>query len=222
MGGTKGFTMIDYYIFGIQRSGTNFVEATMKNNFAIRKTNTQKNCWKHSITVPKSYKTNSPTIVIYKNPYTWVESIAFRNSVDWVRTQVTYPAKEPCDDELKVGEDGLNVTNLAKTYNHFYTTWLLNTPGSNTAFIKYEDLLVPSSRLKIFENVQTNFALQRKGSNLVFPEKGAVSQSKDYTNSREDYYRKQMPEHLTKVQIDEISRILDDRIFEKTGYTRLS
>lgn len=214
--------MIDYYIFGLQRTGTNFVEATMKNSFTVRKTNTQRNCWKHSIDVPKQYRTNSPTIVIYKNPYTWIESIAFRNSVDWVRTQTKYPAKEVCEEDLQVGDDKLNVSNLAKTYNHFYTTWLLNTPGSNTAFIKYEDLLVPYSRIEIFQNLGKQFQLVQKGENLVFPERGSVSQSKDYTSTRELYYVKQVPEKLSPRQIEEISSLIDDRIFQKTGYKRLS
>lgn len=214
--------MIDYHIFGLQRTGTNFVEVVMRNNFSVRKTNTQRNCWKHSITVPKNYKPRSPTIVIYKNPYTWVESIAFRNTVDWVRTQLTYPATEDCDPALKVGSSGLNLSNLAKTYNHFYTTWLLNNPGTNVVFIKYEDLLVPDSRERVFQDLASKFQMKPRQPNFTFPDRGSVSQSRDYNSSRETYYLKQTPEKLTPIQIQEVGRIVDSRIFEKTGYSRLS
>ena len=73
------------YIFGIHRSGTNYLMSLLNSNFGkIHEKNINNNyqpLWKHSVVVDSNIG-DYPTFVIYKNPYTWVESIIKRKQDD--------------------------------------------------------------------------------------------------------------------------------------------
>jgi len=116
-----------YYVFGLQRSGTNFLETIFNQNFMSNRMNgfCDYRSWKHSIDVPAKYDSTVTTFVIHKNPYTWVESIALRNNVDWLKSQTTYPALEINDPRVAIGDKKkFDLINLCKTYRHFHETWL--------------------------------------------------------------------------------------------------
>ena len=88
------------YIFGIHRSGTNYLMNLLNRNFGkIHEKNTNNNYqprWKHSVVVDELE--DYPVFVIYKNVYTWVESILKRKAVTpdrirricWKTHAVTY------------------------------------------------------------------------------------------------------------------------------------
>lgn len=212
---------MDYHLFGLQRSGTNYLEQLMKNNFhSIRKdprNNEWRDYWKHSIDVPNGFSRDRPTLIIYKNPYTWIESICLRRNVDWVRSQKTYPAKEGLD-ELKLGKENLNVENIAKTYKHFCNTWIWNKPQSNAyIIIRYEDLLITEKREIILTKIQNDLKFSRKSNQWINPQKGKISLSRDYDEQREQYYLSMKPTQLSNKHIDAINGVLQDDII-KLGY----
>jgi len=210
---------MDYFIFGLQRSGTNYLEQLVNQNFKGRRANRANKCWKHSIDIPKGYNNQHPTLIIYKNPYTWVESICLRNTVDWLKTQKEYPAQEG-PDELRLGPNKINVENLAKTYDHFHNTWLWSRSLSeNTYVMKYEDLLITNSRERILNNI-SHILPVRKTDQWVNPQRGKISQSRDYNEDREHYYLSMKPKELTPIQIEAINNVLGDRIIE-LGYDKL-
>lgn len=203
-----------YYIFGLQRSGTNFLENILRTNYKATKLNRTTKSWKHSIDVPEGYNSKKPTVLIHKNPYTWVESICLRNKVDWLKTQKTYPADEIEDEHLSLGR--MNIKNLAKTYKHFHDTWL----SQDIHIIQYEMLLEKSE--KLLGDLETSFGWNRTSSTLSIPPRGKVSQSKDYDETREKYYKSQTPKKLTKYHIKTINDILGDDTFKKLGYKKIS
>lgn len=210
---------MDYFIFGLQRSGTNYLEQLINQNFNGRRANRVNKCWKHSINIPEGYNDQQPTLIIYKNPYTWVESICLRNTVDWLKTQKDYPAQEG-PDELLLGPNEINIENLAKTYNHFLNTWLWNRSWNvKTCVIKYEDLLITNSRNSILSGISQILPV-RKSNEWVNPQRGKISQSKDYNEDREHYYLSMKPQQLTRTHLDSINNILGDRIVE-LGYEKL-
>jgi hypothetical protein len=211
----------EYYIFGLQRSGTNFIENIMSKNFEVRKLNANTSAWKHSIDVPSTYKRRIPTIVAYKNPYTWVESLGLRNCVDWKKRQTKYPADEECAHEYKIGEHNFNIINLAKTYHHFYTTWFVNNPCENRIIIKYEDFLVEKLRSNKLEEIAQAFSLNKKYEQWDIPKRGKVSQSRDYDENREKYYLAMKPSNLTPRHIEAINTHVGEDLIKKMGYTVL-
>lgn len=208
-----------YYAFGLQRSGTNFIESLFKLNYAEHTWNSQRfGSWKHSINIPKSYIFQIPTVIIHKNPYTWIESIAMRNHVDWLKMQTSYPADEPTDPELQVGPYHMNVTNLARTYRHFHLNWLDRFEIPKYIVIRYEDLLVDTTLDFTMRQVENTFSWERKFNKIVIPEKGGVSQSRDYDDERQNYYLRGKPTTLTDRHIDEINNVIGRGLIMKMGY----
>jgi hypothetical protein len=202
-------------MFGLQRSGTNFLEDLVKNNFNGKKLNDQRKSWKHSIDVPSIYDENTPTLIIHKNPYTWIESISLRNNVDWIKTQKKYPADQKTDSCFMIGEkQSMNIINLALTYRHFHETWL----DKNHYEMKYEDLLVDKPREIILDQIREKYALQRTHKNWLIPKRGSVSQSRDYNANREEYYIRGVPQTLTGKQIAKVNEIIGVSLIRKMGY----
>lgn len=202
----------------------------MSKNFNASKLNGQAgvangSTWKHSIDVPSGFDKTKPTIILYKNPYTWVESIAYRNQVDWVKRQTLYPVTEECDDDYKIGPNNFNLINLCKTYQHFHRTWVMNNPCEIRMIIKYEDLLDDKKRSHIMHQIKDEFMFQRSTpagqTGWFIPPKGKVSQSKDYTPDRESYYISMKPKHLNKKQIDKVNEVIGNQMIKQLGYVIL-
>ena len=210
---------MDYYIFGLQRSGTNFLQKLIFCNFHARKVNAKEGAWKHSIVDPPKYDKSLPTIIIYKNPYTWVESVSMRNNVDWIETQNKYPVNEQIREALKVGPKNMNLRNLCMTYSSFHNNWLRRNDINKYLIIKYEDLLDPEKRSEVLAKIEDRFGFQRKTrGKWVIPERGDVSQSKDYDEEREKYYLECKPKYLTSRQINEVNRIVGAKRIMRMGY----
>lgn len=213
---------MNYFDFGLQRSGTNFIEQIIQTNFGGQRQNRHKAGWKHFIDPPELWTGQHATFLIYKNPYTWVESICFRNTVDWIKTQRKYPALEgPVD--LKLGPKNINVEALAKTYRHWHDKWILNPKPNanydNVVIIKYEDLLREQKRNQILESIQLKFNSQRKKPNQwIIPQRGKVSQSRDYDKERESYYLDMKPQKLQKQHIDCINNLVGTDLIASLEY----
>lgn len=179
----------------------------------------EKRSWKHSIDVPAKYDDTITTFVIHKNPYTWVESIALRNDVDWLKTQTTYPALEINDKRVMIGDKRkFDLINLCKTYRHFHETWL----NRGDMIIKYEDMLIPETRRDIINRIHENMGyVEKRGvkpPQWIIPEAGTVSQSKKYTADHTEYYIKGKPKTLSDLQMYTINRYVGVDLIEQMGY----
>ena len=212
-----------YYIYGIQRSGTNYLEQLIKSNFpSCRVMNSQQRAWKHSINMPIHWDNTQYTFIIHKNPYTWVESMCFRNRVDWIKTQKTYPANELHTADI-LNVEGANIVNLARTWKHFHNTWLFSeeTKSPKRLVIRYEDLLNDNSRRVILSTIaqMTKWGHKKTSDNDWHnPKMGKVSQSPDFDEKRLAYYQKQYPEKLTKLQIGAITQEIKPQMIRQMGY----
>lgn len=223
---------MDTYIFGLQRSGTNFLQTLMMANFKSGYANSKKHSWKHLMEVHPQDKIikGLPILIIVKNPYTWIESIAFRNTVDWLSKQKKYPADDVTDvpENIKVGKPGklLNPIALAKTWKEHYENWIFHPPdyiSSKSMVIKYEELLEEKSRNHIMETINTRYGFNADKVKNPWhtPARGKISQSKDYTIDREKYYLEGKPSSLTPIQIQAINTVLDAEFMSKTLYNQI-
>ena len=209
-------------IFGLQRSGTNFLEQLLCTN--SHDISVQIN-QKHSLNVPADFDDSINTFVVYKNPYTWIESICFRNKVDWIKKSSAenstmlhlYPALEHIDNKYKIGTHKINLVNLCKAYNHFHRNWK-NVEATCIRFIKYEDLL-SDNKVEVIQSLLQ--FVDADVSDVKIPGPGKVSQSKRYTVTDEEYYKKSKPKYLTDEQIAKANEFLKDDIFEFLGYEKI-
>jgi hypothetical protein len=206
-----------YYIWGLQRSGTNYLNTLVKQNFSIKGFEQRDHCWKHSINIPEGFDPKNISLVIHKNPYTWVESLLYRRLVDFPRSQRTYPIYN--GPGLRI--EGYNITNMAKTYLHFYNTWAFN-PIQNKYVVRYEDLLEQEKREQILEDIGNRFNLKRSRSEWFNPAPGRVILSSDYTSDRNKYYVSGQPEKLSNRAISEINHVLGEDIFKKFRYDQIN
>lgn len=209
-------------IVGLQRSGTNYVEDIILRNsldscFLTHRYFDQFDqylskfhyysygFWKHTLE-PSSdmmYPNIDHVVVVYKNPMLWIESIAFRNSVDYPLLQTKFPAFSVTDDSINIGPKKFNLLNLIKTYNHHYESWIVKVHQFSTRliFVDYRDLLeefhlrsfFQKLNLTIKETIQTPDFLS-----LPFSQKG------DYGNY---HYT---PDHLIRYKNNETFLLTDN------------
>lgn len=187
-----------FCIFGLQRSGTTFLEFLIKQNFKCEVANGVN--WKHSLT---KVNVDGQVFNIYKNPYTWIESVVYRDSADLL---VTSPHL------LEEGSDKINLANLAGLYNDYVLSWY-----DKTTFVRYEDLIDVVSR----DNFLNTIPFERITNSVVIPEPGSLFMSEGFENNKIPYYLHGKPERLT---LDELS-IINDKIsvdvFNCLGYKKL-
>lgn len=221
---------MSYFLCGLQRSGTNLTETIMSKNYLADSARYGPeglgSHWKHSLIVPEEILYDN-VVIIHKNPYTWIESISFRDPVDFKSSQRMFPADQVHEDpdymigaKYSIKRKSFNLINLAKTWNAFHTNWVLNSnlEGKNVAIIKYEDLLDKDKRNAVIESIGRSFNYTQRTPEIIFPEKGSVPGSKRYDNEIEEYYKLGVPKFLTKKQISAVNEIIDPKIMTILGY----
>lgn len=202
----------DYFLFGLQRTGTNYLQQLIKTNFDLE--NNPQVPWKHSIDIPDQFSLEAqrPILVIVKNPYTWVESISFRHKVDFVERQKKFNIRAG-SKEYQVGPYGLNIIGLAQTYKEFCKNWC--TKG--LYIIRYEQLLHDDLREKVLDDFSIMSGTPRPEVYENVPV-GRVSQSPRFTVQDIEYYKECKPTQLTKKQINHINTTIGKKWIQGLGY----
>lgn len=217
--------MNKFYVFGLQRSGTNYLEQTLAKNFNLRRENPSNRNgerWKHRVSVSEQVKNDDiPIFVIHKNPYMWIESICFRKSFDWKETQTDFPATIPhANPEYNVGKENLNIVNLAKTYQMFYRNWVTRSDKElldKVYKIKYEDMLDDDKRVEILKDIRDTYDFKHPDT-MPWENPTRVGMSPLFTPQSKAMYVNQTPQHLTENQIKIITQTLSPMLISNLGY----
>ena len=200
----------EYYLYGLQRSGTNYLRKLIELNFCYHARNKKSpRSWKHRLDVPEN-PGGYPCICIYKNPYKWIESL-HRNPEDFFEKQETFQC---------FNEDGsYNLTNVAKTYRHWIETWALPIEHVRNIYtLKYEDLIKDKKETLI--RLSSIFKVLFDSANIIEPK--TVLNSVKFTDDKKEYYLKSKETSiLTREQIDEVNKIFDIDFMDSIGYIRL-
>ena len=207
--------------YGLQRSGTNYLEGLMYRYFEVWCRNGGSGPkWKHSLEMAP-FEDDMFYLVIAKNPYLWVESIAFRNPMDFIEKQKLYSAGEVSSPELMAGPNKINVINAAKTWNHFYNNWKSFVSYEKVYCVKYEDLLVEEKRKSILDDIHVKFDCEWRNEPHKYKSRETGILDKKQDHKKTEYYLFEKPERLTDTQIKAISENIDREIFEFFGYVHL-
>ena len=163
--------------------------------------------WKHRLEVPSSIK-EFPVIVVWKHPYHWIESIAWRKQVDWVRTQIKYSNVEE-DENLMIGKEGqkLSIIALCKTWVDFYNNWWFSLDESikkRTVLVKYEDMLRRPD--EVLDVISIKFRLEKRFINYELPKKVQVSE--DFSIQNISRYDTDHPGKLINPYVQIINSII--------------
>lgn len=207
--------MFDYYIFGLQRSGTTFLERMLTNTFDARWLNGA-GTWKHELLVPDAVTQNQHiSLVNFKNPYTWLESIIFRGNADLLMTASDYGLQTDTGLDSVIGHDSVNLANTAKLYATYAERWLSAADAGCVHVVRYEDMLCQIGR-----DALANYLLGRGLIDWKVPDPGSLFMSEDFTNDRIDYYLDQRPIRFTLGQLQTINDNIPDDIFIRLGYDK--
>jgi len=199
-------------IYGIERSGTNFLEVLLKKNANVQVfTNTFG--WKHGKIVPTEQWLSNPHtkkginigkakqvkelyfVCLIKNPYTWQQSIE-----RW---------KKDKDYDFRAEYKRYN-----ELYLHYWNCVQNPPKGYKKGVIcRYEDLLTKPKRkiISIFNRFDIPYY-----DDFYIPDK--VYLSKNWKPDRKDFY---LNPANSGANIEAINRILDRKIFKLYHYKRL-
>lgn len=191
-----------FCIFGLQRSGTTVVEKTPTNNFICEVANGKN--WKHSLS---KVSTGFITFNVYKNPYTWIESIVFRDPAD-----ILVVHSHLLDPGYNIGHDNVNLPNLAKMYNDYALSWF-----DEQTMVRYENLINPATLTEFLNKVP----FERKTKTVTLPEPGSLFMPEGFSNDIIPYYLEEKPTQLTQEHIRVINENISDEVFSKLGYKRI-
>lgn len=218
-------------IYGLQRSGTNYLEHMLKKYCQLKILNDNyrpdRILHKHfrlynskNIVPEPAYKNDvcidsyrdfkkgleievqdCAIVVISKNPYSWL--LSYRR---WAR-KCEWPAVEH---------------NYLQEYNLFYEKWIqMAKETDNISIIKYIDLLKdPDSMINILS--EAHQLARRNKLDLVLRRLNSdskVKQSEKFDNRKKNYYMNaEYIEEFTNEEIESINGIIDKDLMRKLGY----
>lgn len=209
----------DIYLFAPHRSGTNFLNQLINLNYNYNNVNSgvlYNKLWKHSCLGGHSVSDETPIIVIYKNIYTWLESVLIRKpmfGLDFIQS-LKHLDKDKYDQimELKCKfyfiNGNISLSCVVEAYINFYKQFL--NCGKDVTYIKYEDLLYDNSLERVFKRLDQ--ILTRKTSELRMPKK--VHLSPNFSDVNKPYYKEGKPTFLNGECLQIIDNLMANRLEE--------
>ena len=198
------------FLNGLQRTGTNYFLKLFQQNLPnIEFKDWNFPYWKHDF-YKGLFLNNRPNkiLTVIKHPYSWVESICFRNCVD---IKTFFPNYYLHNTQDYCGPFSINLKNLCELYYDWYNTWL-NVPQVN--LIQYEKLLTEKDTRK---NIIKVFNINPK--RIAIPDN--IPQSHDFVHERKELYKDYKTQYLNDIQKQIIKNNLPKDFLNRIKY-RLS
>ena len=213
-------------LYGLQRSGTNYLEQTLKRNFRVVFLNSDKDrkqpCQKHfriydnkEVVGHIAYKNNihigsideleqhlkkkpDAYLIVSKDPYSWC--LSYQN---WAAECKWPPVSHHYVEE----------------YNLFYGKWVeLANESERIHFVKYIDLL-DNTKPELNKMAKTIHLKPKLFSNLRPHRISTIPQSERFSKDRLAYYtQEKYLSNYTPDQLEEINKYLDTNVMSSLGY----
>jgi hypothetical protein len=204
------YTKSVVYIFGLQRSGTNLLKQTLLDNFDVEVLN-KSGTWWHLVSPPYRFIESGKVLIIYKNPYKWIESIVYRNRADTITTNInTYDLQAPDGYMIK----DINLQRICRLYTDHVMNW--NDP--KFVKIQYESLLDDQTRDKALLGIGLG---KPKQDIIVMPQPGSLFMSKEFNPNSVKYYLSNNVGLLNEDEIKIVNAEIPDRVFDILGYKKI-
>lgn len=223
-------------IYGLQRSGTNYVSHLLNSNFKNTKVLVNVGGWKHGhYALPYAFKEEMDLAIVFKNPYAWLRSVYeywgpdkklnigpdLRNVSfeDFVKSRATY--------EIQKGVPYLiRAANAVQYWNNMNYHWLtIMTEKSKICHITYESVLVAMHKtllqlMEVYQIEPKSEDLDFTESKFTFTPSGeSLKQNKEDQFDKKEYYiQSKYLQHYTPELIDFVNQNLDQEVMQKLGY----
>lgn len=205
-------------VFGIQRSGTNYLEYMLKRVFketGILYYDHGDYYWKHFVQEDQILDKYVKHVAVVKNPYLWVKSLKRYSadiSISYGRTKHKMPRS------ATVVNDSAGATvyleSALELYKTIYSNWKNN---EQVYMVQYEKVLDPKTRTRQFELLGNFFGLKVATDPLeINPKK--VDQTDNWTKKRMQSYINQDKASISLQEIGLVNQILGIDFIKDLGY----
>ena len=140
-----------FYLYGLPRSGTNFLEKLVCQNFNVE-------CFsegpsgqnKHRRAPDPNHNPKNPTLVIYKNVYKWIESFVFRRY-----GFVEHGYKKKMFEKILNSDNNLilkNVIGKISKHNDYFVnkSIIIEDEDPNNEFLHKEDIIINQKSVALY------------------------------------------------------------------------
>mgnify|MGYP001580107656 CR=1 FL=1 len=219
------------FFISLQRVGSNYLEIVLNKNtttdidfrgYLLDDGNAMsKHCFPEHIDYLKKAKIpQEDFILVVKNPYMWVESVAFNDRMSSEFRESLWWGFEKYDLEVNpnIGNLRYNLTSLTRLYKDFYTKWMEYLDNnSDIQLVKYEDFLDESKAEESSKNIISKIGCGSvlNDFNLHY---GNVRYSKGFEKKDFNYNKKEAPEKLSSNNIKKITSLLGKDFIQSLGY----
>lgn len=220
---------MNYYLFGLHRSGTNIVAQSIGSNFKyLKELSNHTNfdpLWKHSFIASQFSNPDYPIFIVYKHIYMWLESILIRSPYnahhiyksaakqipDFFKSIDKMPSNYHFVDNI------VTLEGMSELYFEFLRIY--KDCDRQVYFIKYEDLLTES----IFNNLikRISEVLNLPHQNPIRGLAPKVHLSPNFNSSMKNNYITQKPKFLPEDALSIVSNLPNFKIFNDINSIKL-
>lgn len=220
-------------VIGLYRTGTNYLQQLIEDNLNVipLSVNT-KTGWFPNKHAPEEkqlyhYSDDLTLIMIYKNPYKWVDSLV-RQSYDLVteyevsyetgHTPIYITYDNPDNEFINKPKVKVSLEKLCNLYNTFFRFWDTRIQQYDHDVIYHGELIKnPKDYIK---HIANKFNLSYKTKEHLEPER--VTGSRCFTNDiRQFYFDEFKTDNLTQDQIECITRNISDDVLSKLNLHKM-
>lgn len=207
---------------GLYRSGTNFLQQLVDNNFEGNNENIEKyilerKLYKHCLHDAWFNKIPEDVvpIIIFKKPHQWIDSlvrqsydmelfydIAYEPNHTLITLKYCHPKWEEHDAYVEC-----SVEKLCLFYNKYFNYWF----EKNSTFLFHGN--VAFNHQQFLTNLESKYNLKRIHKNFVDP--GVVDGSRPFNRDVKDYYLNNKTDNLSSFQLSVIDSLIEKSIKEK-------
>ncbi|MDH3980930.1 MAG: hypothetical protein OEU91_10525 [Gammaproteobacteria bacterium] len=212
--------------YGLQRSGTNFLETLLKKKYRVRFLNSDKD---RRSPLQKHFRLYNDKDIIsepqYQNDLKFSDFESFERLFEVTPDYYLVISKDPYSWLLSYNNWAKKCNwpdvshHYIEEYNLFYGKWLeFSRQTEKIIFIRYVDLLQNAneelSRLEAKIDLRKGIFSQFR-SNVI----GKVSQTRKFSNDRRSYYlSEKYLDRYNKGELQKINSLLDSRVVSQLGY----
>ena len=219
--------MNSFIVFGLQRSGTTFLEELVKLNIKHSSILNHQNSWiwKHAYDVDldgilvheKLKETKANCLYIIKHPFTWIQSVC-KKKADTLDKYPNIKARAS-DSQVHVYKN-FNLLRMAQLYNKHARYWrcIINSVEYTVLFIKYEDLInTDEDTIEMIRDIAEFFNTEIN-ERIKIPR--LVNQSKKFTEKRRMIYKNVLLDKriFNPIRLHAITQMLDKSLIKDLRY----
>ena len=192
---------MSYAIAGLQRTGTNYLERVIADNFG--RDDLEDPFWKHSLPseVPASILSSATVILVTRHPVIWFQSCVSHTAIDVIETRSKYFAGRS------------QAEGYAALYCDFYRRWLEYFEQSRGICARYEDVL--GGDLTVLAPLSARAGRAVQECQLDFPK---VRFSIELSGDDLERHRR-LECHVSKAVVLEFWKALDRHLVDRLGYS---